>query len=153
MEEKEWSNFTIEIYSPETVDVVWSRLWDLDRHSRAVPFTTVLSQRTSLRIGARFVARTKLGPITIDDRMVVRYWEPPHRAIVEKVGPFLFGIIDAKIVCDGNGCLLRWKQRYRVNRVPDLLVQTTKPFVARAYRAALKKILSTPTTFNMESIT
>lgn len=153
MEEKEWSNFTVEIYSSETVDVVWSRLWDLDRHSRVVPFTTVLTRRPSLRIGARFIARTTLGPVTIDDRMVVRRWEPPHQATIEKVGPFFFGAIDATITCDGDGCLLRWKQHYRVNRVPDRMVQTTKPLVEWAYRRTLKKILSAPTNFTMDFIT
>ncbi|MDO5719482.1 MAG: hypothetical protein Q4P05_01970 [Actinomycetaceae bacterium] len=152
MTEKEWPHFTVEIRSPETVDVMWSRLWDLSRHSRAVPLTTVRSQGTSLRRGARFIARTELGLITIDDRMIVRRWEPPYHAVIEKVGPIFFGTIDAKMVREGEYCVLRWKLSYRIKAVPNLVTRVTQLLAQRAYRVTLKKILGTETQVSGEVV-
>lgn len=131
---------SIDIRLGEAPEVVWTRLWNLNRHTAVVPFTTVLSQEPLDR-GTRFIARTTLGPITIDDRMVVRRWEPPRRATVEKVGPVLFGTIDATIQEEGDGCRLTWEQTYAVRAVPRFLARIFEPVVKRAYRSTLIQII------------
>lgn len=134
-------HISIDIHCRKAAEVIWGRLWNLDRHTAAVPFTTVLSEGESLERGARFIARTNLGPFTIDDRMVVRRWEPPRRATVEKVGPLLFGTIEAIIVEEAAGCRLMWEQTYAVRGVPRLLERIFEPAVERAYRSTLIQII------------
>ncbi|MDO5729283.1 MAG: SRPBCC family protein [Actinomycetaceae bacterium] len=141
MRNETWSHFTVEMAVPATADVVWSRLWDLGRHSHAVPFTTVISQSESLDWGARFIARTDLGFGAIDDRMVVRRWEPPNRARVEKIGPLLFGTIEATIMEEAAGCRLIWEQTYAVRGLPRFLAYAFGPVAKWSYQAVLERII------------
>ncbi|GAA4965707.1 SRPBCC family protein [Actinoplanes utahensis] len=56
----------------------WNMLVDWPRHGDWVPLTTVrvLGGRPD-GVGARFVARTGLGPLGFDDPMEIVVWEPP----------------------------------------------------------------------------
>lgn len=130
--------FTIDLVVADAPSAVWSRLWDLDRHTAAVPLTTVSGG--PLGAGARFTGRTSLGPVGFDDDMLVRTWEPPARAVIDKVGRVLRGSIEVTLDPVAGGTLVRWRQTYGAALVPDRLAALTRPAVRAAYRSALRRI-------------
>lgn len=145
--------FEVDLLVPGSPEQVWARLWDLDRHTAAIPLTTVTAgpsatlatgapdpSPSGLRQGARFTARTSLGPVDLDDEMVVRAWDPPRRAVVDKVGRMLTGSIEVQLHPDGPGTRLRWAQTFRVARVPDTLAGLAARPVRAGYRWALVRI-------------
>jgi carbon monoxide dehydrogenase subunit G len=136
------AGFELELHAPDPPDVVWARLWDLDRHTAAVPLTRVTG-----RAGAdgRFVARTSVGPLGFDDVMVVRTWDPPRRAVVDKVGRVITGGIEVDLVPVGAGTRVRWQQGYAVPLLPDRVAALAAPVVRRGYRRALARIVGAAT--------
>jgi carbon monoxide dehydrogenase subunit G len=130
--------FTVDLVVPGSPAQVWQRLWDLDRHTAAVPLTTVTGD--PLGPGARFSGRTAVGPLGFDDDMVVRTWDPPRRAVVDKVGRVVTGSIVATLEPVADGTLLRWRQTYGAARVPGRVAALTLPAVRAAYRSALRRI-------------
>ena len=135
-------SFVIELRMLEPPDVVWARLWDLDRHTVAVPFTRVASvDGHPLAADSEFVARTALGPFGFDDRMVVREWRPTEHAVVEKVGRWLSGTITVDLVRDGDGSRLVWRQSFGARFIPDPAGALVTPMVRAGYRRSLRRIL------------
>jgi len=132
------AEFWFDVLVPGSPEQVWARLWDLDRHTAAIPLTTTLGG--PLGAGADFVARTRLGPLRVDDEMHVREWEPHHRAVVDKVGRPLGGRITATLRPAGPDTRVRWEQRYAVTGVPDALAALAAPVVRAAYLRAVKQI-------------
>ncbi len=138
--------FQIELLVAGPPAEVWARLWDLDRHTAAVPLTTVREQPPAgqsgagLRQGARFTARTALGPVRLDDDMVVRTWDPPRHAVVDKVGRVLSGRIEVHLRPEGSGTRLRWSQTFGAAWVPDALAGLVSRPVGAAYRRTLVRI-------------
>ncbi len=130
--------FSLELAVAAPPDVVWDRLWDLDRHTAAVPLTTVTGDLPGP--GARFTGRTAFGPLHLDDHMVVRVWEPPRRAVVEKVGRVLRGEVEVLLETDPAGTRVSWRQSYGAARVPDRLAALARPAVRTAYLLALRRI-------------
>lgn len=133
--------FTIELLVPGPPEDVWRRLWDLDRHTGAVPLTVVSGP--SPRQDSTFVARTAVGPLGFDDVMQVREWEPPHRAVVVKVGRVLGGRIEARLEAAAGpdpSTRLLWHQEVVATGVPDRLARLAVPVVAAGYRRALRQI-------------
>lgn len=137
--------FSLELAVPGDPAQVWARLWDLDRHTAAVPFTS--AGGGPLGAGTRFVARTAVGSLGFDDDMVVREWDPPHRAVIDKVGRVLTGSIEVTLdpvgeaPDEGDGSTrLRWRQTYGATRVPDRVAGLARPAVRAAYRSALRRI-------------
>ena len=90
--------------------------------------------------GSTFVARTAVGPVGFDDVMEVRTWDPPHRAVVAKVGRVLGGSIEARLVADPAGTRLLWRQEVAATGVPDVLARLVVPAVRAGYRKALRQI-------------
>ena len=137
---------------------VWARLWDLDRHTSAIPLTTVAADLATsgerdaaaapspsgLRQDARFTARTALGPVGFDDDMVVRAWDPPRRAVIDKVGRVLTGRIEVHLRPAGPDTQLRWAQTFGAGlgtlRVPGAVAGLAARPVRAAYRQALVRI-------------
>lgn len=128
---------------------VWDRLWDLRRHTAAVPLTRVrreqapggrVAEHAPLDLGATFTARTGLGPLAVDDVMVVQEWEPPRHAVVVKTGRVLRGTIEVTLRPAGRDTRLRWVQTYGVPVVPDTLAGVVHPAVRAAYTRTLRQI-------------
>lgn len=132
------ARFTIDLVVAGTPAQVWERLWDLDRHTVTVPLTTVTGG--PLGAGARFTGRTAVGPVGFDDDMVVRTWEPPVRAVVDKVGRVLHGSIEVTLEPALAGTHVRWRQSYGAALVPDPVAALARPAVRAAYRSALRRI-------------
>lgn len=135
--------FRLELSVPGRPDAVWERLWDLDRHTAAIPLTRVWSlDGRPLRPGSGFVGRTGLGALGFDDRMQVAEWTPPRHAVVRKTGPWLRGTITVDLDADGGHTRLRWHQTFGARGVPDVVARMVAPLVARGYRVALHRILA-----------
>ncbi|GGK57322.1 SRPBCC family protein [Ornithinimicrobium pekingense] len=130
--------FTVDLVVAGSPEEVWQRLWDLDRHGATVPLTTMTGG--PLGPGVRFSGRTALGPLGFDDDMVVRDWDPPRRAVVDKVGRVVTGSIVATLEPVVDGTLLRWRQTYGSALVPGRLAGLARPAVRAAYRSALRRI-------------
>ncbi|WP_130014486.1 SRPBCC family protein [Serinicoccus sediminis] len=132
------AEFWFDVLVPGPPAQVWERLWDLDRHTAAIPLTTTVGE--PLGPGAGFVARTRLGPVHVDDEMVVRLWEPYDRAVIEKVGRPLTGRIDVTLRPAGADTRIRWEQTYAVAGVPGAVAALASPAVRAAYLRAVRQI-------------
>ncbi|WP_151525844.1 SRPBCC family protein [Serinicoccus kebangsaanensis] len=132
------ASFWFDVLVPGAPALVWERLWDLDRHTAAIPLTRTLGG--PLGPDAEFVARTGVGPLRVDDRMRVRGWDPPHRAVVEKVGRPLTGRIEVLLRAAGADTRVRWEQEYAVTGVPDAVAALAAPVVRSAYLRAVRQI-------------
>jgi len=65
-----------EVRAPATD--TWTALVDWPRHGQWAPLTTVRTVTARPDgVGAQFVARTGVGPLSFDDPMTVVVWEPP----------------------------------------------------------------------------
>ncbi len=78
----------VDIEINATVDDVWCLVEPIERHVDwmvdAVAIRFVGSQTRG--VGTQFLCDTKVGPITLVDRMEVTDWEPPHRMGVKHTG-------------------------------------------------------------------
>lgn len=130
---------------PGRPEEAWGRLWDVDRHTRAVPLTRVSTHdHQPLGWGQVFTARTRLGPFAIDDVMVVRSWEPPVAAVVEKVGSWLGGRIEVTLEPSPPGTILTWEQDFTARGLPRAVARLVCPLVERGYARSLRAILADP---------
>lgn len=59
------------------VDDAWHLLTDWPVQSRWIPFTKVTNDNATRGAGARFTARTGIGPLGFDDSMELTVWNPP----------------------------------------------------------------------------
>ncbi len=124
------ARFTAVVRSPAPADATWQLLTDWPAHGRWVPLSDVRVLTPHARgLGARFNARTALGPLGFDDPMEVVEWrEPaagrPGLVRLEKQGRVVLG--DAEIEVEdtpGAGSVVRWTED--VQLVP---VRLTRPF-------------------------
>lgn len=137
--------FTLRIRCSGTAQDIWERLIDLDRHSTAVPFTTVVPAESRMIEGLHFAGITSWGPLKMTDRMLVRQADSPAegtagRLRVSKFGP-VAGEIEASIEQDGSEVVVIWRQSLQ----PSWLPRSLRPLgavVARAgYSIGLRKLL------------
>lgn len=127
---------------------VLERLFDLEAHTVVIPFTRVHHDRTGLRAGARFTARTGIAAVGFDDRMRVEVWEPPTqqgpaRVVITKLGPWLFGRIEVLIRADASGTGIEWRQELTVRGLPRALEPVVAVALTRAYAAVIRQLLGT----------
>ncbi len=137
-------SFRLELFVDGPPEGVWEQLWDLDRHTAAVPLTRVRGEEGELRLGSRFVARTAVGPIGFDDVMIVDAWEPPSLAVISKCGRVLTGTITVELAAEGEGTRVVWTQHYGARGVSSGVAALARPLVAAGYRRSLAKILAHP---------
>ena len=137
--------FEVRVNVPEAAHVVWSRLIDLDAHSAAIPLTRVTPVGEKMRQGLRFVGETSLGPIHMNDSMlVVRADAPmdghPGRLVVEKFGP-VAGLVEASVEQVATGTLVVWKQSLRPAWLPKFLRPAGAMVAKIAYGVGLRQIV------------
>ncbi|WP_446665116.1 SRPBCC family protein [Flexivirga sp. B27] len=109
-----------------------ARLWqvatDWSGHGRFFPLTTVQVDSSATGVGQRLHATTRLGPLHLDDPMVVTRWSPPgERGCVEltKLGRVLGGRARLDVEPVGSGSRLRWTTD--VGPAPARLRRATAP--------------------------
>lgn len=137
--------FELRMRVPTSAAVVWSRLIELDAHSAAIPFTRVTPVGEQMRQGLRFVGETSLGPLHMNDRMLVARADAPSRneagrLIVEKFGP-VAGMVDATVEQTVTGTLVVWRQSLRPAWLPSWLRPLGAVFAKIAYGVGLRRII------------
>lgn len=128
----------------------WRRVLDLRAHGAVLPLTTVLGERLAaddLRAGDRFVARTAIGPLRLDDAMLVEAIVPPGQgrpghARIRKQGRAVRGWIELRVAASAYGSTVDWRQEITVWGVPRLAGPVTAAVARLAYRAALRRLLA-----------
>jgi hypothetical protein len=72
------ARFTAVVDVAAPVVRVWDALVDWPAHARWVPLTRIRVLTPSpAGVGARFVAKTGIGPLAFDDVMEITEWQPP----------------------------------------------------------------------------
>lgn len=106
-------------------DHVWAAVTDFAAHGAFVPFTEILREPARPHcphLGWRFIVRTRLGPLVLDDPMRLTRWKPPDEHGVgafhaHKVGPVLAGWAAVEIRAEEGGTTVIWAEHIRL-RVP-----------------------------------
>lgn len=127
----------------------WARVLDPVRHADVVPLTTLTgrTRRGPLSIGERFTMRTALGPLRLDDEMVVdRLRTDTAGGAVRfvKTGRLLRGIVLARVgpAREAGDAVVRWDAELRVRGLPRALDPVVAVVASAAYGAALRRLLS-----------
>jgi hypothetical protein len=99
-----------------SADEAFARLTDWPRHAAFIPLTAIqLVGLIREDVGARFVARTSLGPLHFDDPMEVTYWQPPTDGApgvcrVDKRGRVLLGSTVITVTPSREGSVAHWQE-------------------------------------------
>ncbi|MFG2636330.1 SRPBCC family protein [Streptomyces sp. NPDC048362] len=117
--------FCLERTVPLPLDEAWRRLTRWPRHAGAVPLTRIrVLTPGPTREGSRFVARSGVGPLTLDDVMEVTLWHPPTGdepglCRLDKRGRVILGWaeIEVRPGPDG-GSRVVWREELRVRFLP-----------------------------------
>lgn len=103
-------------------DSVWAAVTDFAAHGRFVPFTEILCEPAAPRSphqGWRFIGRTRLGPLVVDDPMRLTRWKPPDEHGIgafhaHKVGPVLTGWAAVEVRAVPGGATVTWSEHIRL---------------------------------------
>ena len=144
------ARFRVVLPSSLTAAEAWRRVLDLRAHDRLIPLTRVtigMSAAEDLRPGSRFVARTGLGPVGFDDRMVVDELTPPAGQVpglarIRKEGRVVRGSIELQVTPRATGSVVDWRQEISVWGVPRALGWVTAGAGRAAYGMALRRLLA-----------
>lgn len=136
-----------------TPEQAWSALTDFEAHGQTMPLTQVMCDPDapdSPRAGWRFIARTRLGPLTIDDPMRITRWDPPGEACaglfrVDKLGRVLGGWTVALVLPAGRGgSKIVWTQHVRPRLwLPPFAERWADRLTRWLYGRALDQIFTT----------
>lgn len=132
--------------SPEQA---WSRLFDLAAHTAVIPLTRVTPELVAADFtpGSEFVARTGIGPLAVDDRMVVEKVAKPTATDpggirIRKQGRVIRGSIEVTIEPTSTGSRLRWRQRISIPGFVGPLDRVVGAVARRAYGRTIDALLS-----------
>ncbi|MFM6851598.1 MAG: SRPBCC family protein [Terrabacter sp.] len=143
------ARFSVVVETGLPADEAWRRLLDLRAHTRAIPLTTLRGEvltADGLQAGSRFVARTAIGPLGFDDRMVVDQIAAPvdgsaGSARIRKEGNVVRGQIDVAVLPTPAGSRVQWEQAIRVRPVPALLDPVVALVARLAYGTTIRRLL------------
>lgn len=134
-------DFSLQVQVPASATAVWAALTAWETHGEWIPMTRVRILSGDGGLGTRFVARTGIGPLALDDVMVVTSFDVAARAAsVEKVGR-LTGSADFRISEDRPGAsLVHWSEAVRVPGLPRFLAPIVARVGALAFRVSLQRL-------------
>ncbi|MFJ1968641.1 SRPBCC family protein [Streptomyces sp. NPDC087903] len=120
-------NILIERTAPLSLDEAWRRLTEWQRHGEVVPLTRVrVVTPPPTHEGTRFVARSGLGFLSVDDPMEVTVWHPPSDGEpglcrLEKRGRVVRGWAEIEVrPGPGGRTRVLWREELRVRPLPAL---------------------------------
>lgn len=131
--------FTLTRESPLPPEDLWARVAALADHAVPVPLTTTLADPGTPAVGWRFMVRTTLGPLRLDDPMVVEGWEPPRRWRIRKTGR-LRGWAEAVVTPYAGGSRLAWTEELWVGD-GGVLRRLTRPVGDVAGRIVFARVV------------
>ncbi|WP_225825247.1 SRPBCC family protein [Streptomyces naphthomycinicus] len=142
--------FSLERTVPLPADEAWRRLTRWPRHADAVPLTRIeVLTPEPTREGTRFVARSGLGPLTVDDVMEVTVWRPPSDGEgglcrLEKRGRVVLGWAEIEVrPGPGGRSRVVWREELRIRLLPGafdgVLERTARTMFGRAANRLLTR--------------
>ncbi len=143
------ADFVLRVVTSLSARAAFARLVDWDRHTAAIPFTT-LSYEGVPHPGQRFVARTALGRLGFDDVMVVDLVRPPAGdqpgdvpglVEVSKHGRILGGSVRWTVTPLATGSRVEWAQHLIVGRLPGLADPLVAGIGRLMYGLGLRRII------------
>ncbi len=142
------ADFSIRLTTPLAAEIAFDRLIDWERHSAAIPLTT-LTYEGATRMGQLFVARTALGPLGFDDVMVVELLRRPSGGVpglveISKHGRVLGGTVAWTVDPTPQGSVIEWRQRLVIGWLPGVLDPVVGWIGKLAYGIGLRRILGQP---------
>ncbi len=140
------ADFVLHAVSPLPAGEAFDRLVDWDRHSEAIPFTTLQYEGVP-RVGQRFVARTGVGPIGFDDVMVVDELQPPEGdrpglVGITKHGRVVGGTVGWTVAPTATGSAITWTQHLVIPWLPLWMDGLVGAIGSRAYGMGLRRLLT-----------
>jgi hypothetical protein len=141
------AEFRVCVHARATARDVWDLVTDWPAHSRFVPLTTVTRTRWDggPGLGDRFVGRTGVGPLAIDDPMEVVEWSPPAgggtgRCTLAKLGGVVLGRATIEVEPTGaSACRVCWYENVEI--APVRLTRFAAPLVAVVGAGAFGRVL------------
>ncbi|MFF2191424.1 SRPBCC family protein [Streptomyces sp. NPDC058157] len=119
--------FSFERTSPLAPEEAWRRLTQWPRHAEVVPLTGIeVLTAEPTHEGTRFVARSGVGPVAVDDVMEVTVWRPPvgdepGMCRLEKRGRVVLGWAEIEVrPGPAGGSRVVWREELRVRFLPRL---------------------------------
>ncbi len=115
----------------------WDRLTDWERHSAAIPLTSVTRWPGSATgVGSGFTGRTSLGPVGFDDPMEVTFWQPPEGdrpgvCRIVKHGRVVVGWAVLVVTPEGSGSTVTWREEADI-RFGGALLRRPNAIVGKA---------------------
>ncbi|WP_318200618.1 SRPBCC family protein [Streptomyces sp. SCL15-4] len=129
----------------------WRRLTRWPRHAGAVPLTRIrVLTPAPNREGTRFVARSGIGPLTLDDVMEVTVWHPPAggedgMCRLEKRGRTILGWAEIEVrPAPGGGSRVVWREELRVRFLPRAFDGALERTARRMFGRAADRLLEQP---------
>lgn len=120
-------------------DALWVRVAALADHATTVPLTATLAEPGEPGVGWGFTVRTALGPLRLDDPMVVEEWEPPRRWRIRKTGR-LRGWAEAVVSPYAGGSRLTWTEDLWFGSLPGL-GSVTRPVADACGRVVFGRVV------------
>lgn len=133
--------FRVSMISPLEAGEAFRRLVDLDAHTAVIPFTTLIHDGP-LQAGSRFTGRTALGPLKVDDSMLVREYAAPDRVVFTKTGRWVTGEIVLTVASLAEGSRILWEQDIAIPWLPRALDPVVTQIARRAYATGLRRLLA-----------
>ncbi|MFB9512824.1 hypothetical protein [Streptomyces purpureus] len=138
------SVFVVERRTAMSAAEAWERVTDWSAHAAGVPLTrarTVTPGPPGL--GSRFVVRTGVGRLGVDDPMEVVRWEPPSAGRpgvcrLAKRGRVVLGRAEITVYAEGSGARVVWEEALRLRGLPRLF----DPALRRAGRLLFGRALA-----------
>ncbi|MBC7269106.1 MAG: SRPBCC family protein [Streptomyces sp.] len=145
------ATFLLHRTAPLPPPEAWRRLTDWTRHGAVVPLTrvTVLTAPPT-RPGTLFVARSGVGPLTVDDRMEVVDWQPPTTTApghcrLEKRGRTVLGWAEIEVSPEPGGrSRVTWREEIGLRFLPRLADPALKRTSEIVFGRAADRLLRMP---------
>ncbi|MFI5671037.1 SRPBCC family protein [Streptomyces sp. NPDC051704] len=121
------TTFSLERTPPLAPAEAWRRLTEWPRHADVVPLTRIeVLTAPPTHEGTRFVARSGVGPVTVDDVMEVTVWRPPAGdepglCRLEKRGRVVLGWAEIEVrPGPGGHSRVVWREELSIRFLPRL---------------------------------
>jgi hypothetical protein len=142
------ASFEVVRHTHLSADEAFARLTDWPRHADFIPLTSI--RWVGLvrdGVGARFVARTSLGPLSFDDPMEVVFWQPPADGSpgvcrVDKRGKVVLGSTVITVTPTREGSVAHWQEDAEVRFVGALAAWPTQFSGRRLFGRLLDGVLA-----------
>jgi hypothetical protein len=144
------ASFEVVRHTHLEAEEAFSVVTDWPRHAAFLPLTTIqLVGLVRADVGARFVARTALGPLHFDDPMEVVHWRPPTGAApgvcrVDKRGRVIAGSTLITVTPAREGSVVHWQEDATIRYLGPLTAWPTQLAGRRVFGRLLDGLLSGP---------